>query len=123
MVIMNPTAEKIFGHEASAAQGKSLIEVTRHPLIERIVDRALEGRQTISEEIPISGEAKKTLHLSVIVLKEHARDIRAILVFHDTTELRRLENIRKEFATNVSHELRTPLTAIKGFVETLLGGA
>jgi two-component system phosphate regulon sensor histidine kinase PhoR len=123
IVIMNPTAEKIFGCEAPAPQGKSLIEVTRHPQIERIVDRALEDQKTGSEEIQLSGETKKTLRLSVVILKEHARDIRGILVFHDATELRRLENVRKEFVTNVSHELRTPLTAIKGFIETLLGGA
>ncbi len=123
IVITNPTAEKIFGYDTSAAQGKSLIEVTRHPQIEKIVDRALEGQQTGSEEIQISGETKRTLQLSVVILKEHARDIRGILVFHDTTELRRLENVRREFVTNVSHELRTPLTAIKGFIETLLGGA
>lgn len=123
MVIMNPTAEKIFGCEASVIQGKSLIEVTRNPQIERIVDHALKDQKIGSEEIQISGEMKKTLRLSVVILREHARDIRGILVFHDTTELRRLENVRKEFVTNVSHELRTPLTAIKGFVETLLGGA
>ncbi len=123
IVIMNPTAEKIFGHDISAVQGKSLIEVTRHPQIEKIVDCALGGQQIVSEEIQISGETKRTLQLSVVILKEHARDIFGILVFHDTTELRRLENVRKEFVTNVSHELRTPLTAIKGFIETLLGGA
>jgi len=123
IVIMNPIAEKIFGHDALTAQGEGLIEITRHPQIERIVDRALEGRQSGSGEIQISEETKKTLRLSVVILGEHARDIRGILVFHDMTELRRLENVRKEFVTNVSHELRTPLTAIKGFIETLLGGA
>ena len=123
IVIMNPTAEKIFGCDAAAVQGKSLIEVTRHVQIERIVDRAFADQKTGSEEIQLSGEIKKTLRLSVVILKEHARDIRGILVFHDATELRRLENIRKEFVTNVSHELRTPLTSIKGFIETLLGGA
>jgi len=123
IVLMNPTAEKIFGVHDSALQGKSLIEVTRHPQIERIVDRAFGEQKTASEEVQLSGETKKTLRLSVVILTEHARDIGGILVFHDMTELRRLENIRKEFVTNVSHELRTPLTAIKGFVETLLGGA
>ncbi|MFA5167112.1 MAG: ATP-binding protein [Candidatus Omnitrophota bacterium] len=122
IAIMNPTAEKIFECHALAIQGKSLIEVTRHPHIERIVDQAFREQKTVSEEIQTSGEIRKTLHLSVVVLKEHARDIGGILVFHDITELRRLENIRKEFVSNVSHELRTPLTAIKGFIETLLSG-
>src|SRR5207244_9856800 len=43
----------------------------------------------------------------------------AILVFHDLTRLKQLENTRQEFVANVSHELRTPLSLIKGFVETL----
>ena len=46
-----------------------------------------------------------------------------MLVFHDTTELRRLENLRQEFAANVSHELKTPLAIIKACVETLIDGA
>jgi len=46
-----------------------------------------------------------------------------VLVFHDVTELRRLENIRRDFASNVSHELKTPLTIIQTSVETLLDGA
>jgi len=123
IMIMNSAAEKIFDCLISTIQGKSLIEITRHPQIERIVDQAFREQRTVSEEIQLPGETKKTLRLSVVVLKEHAREISGILVFHDMTELRRLENVRKEFVTNVSHELRTPLTAIKGFVETLLGGA
>ncbi|MEJ2663579.1 MAG: ATP-binding protein [Spirochaetia bacterium] len=43
-----------------------------------------------------------------------------LLVLRDITRMRKLENVRKEFAMNVSHELRTPLTSIKGFVETIL---
>ena len=46
-----------------------------------------------------------------------------ILVFHDISELKRLERMRRDFVANVSHELRTPLAAIGGYTETLLGGA
>jgi two-component system phosphate regulon sensor histidine kinase PhoR len=45
-----------------------------------------------------------------------------IVVFHDITELKRLERIRQDFVANVSHELRTPLTTIRGYVEALLDG-
>jgi two-component system, OmpR family, phosphate regulon sensor histidine kinase PhoR len=46
-----------------------------------------------------------------------------VLVLHDVTRVRRLESMRADFVANVSHELRTPLTAIRGYAETLLGGA
>jgi two-component system phosphate regulon sensor histidine kinase PhoR len=46
-----------------------------------------------------------------------------VITINDITELKRLENIRKEFVANVSHELKTPITAIAGFSGTLLEGA
>ena len=47
----------------------------------------------------------------------------AIAIFHDTTDLDRLEQVRKDFVANVSHELRTPLAGIIGYSDTLLDGA
>jgi two-component system phosphate regulon sensor histidine kinase PhoR len=46
-----------------------------------------------------------------------------VAVFHDISELKRLEKVRRDFVANVSHELRTPVTVIKGYAETLLTGA
>ena len=46
----------------------------------------------------------------------------AVVVFHDDSELRRLERLRQEFVANVSHELKTPLAIIKACIETLIDG-
>jgi signal transduction histidine kinase len=48
-----------------------------------------------------------------------AAEYGVILVLHDITDLRRADQIRRDFVANVSHELRTPLTAIRGYVEAL----
>ncbi|MCE5089911.1 sensor histidine kinase [Staphylococcus devriesei] len=60
--------------------------------------------------VPILSKSKKRLEGMVVVM-------------HDITNLKKLENLRREFVTNVSHELKTPITSIKGFAETLIEGA
>jgi Signal transduction histidine kinase len=55
----------------------------------------------------------------VCIRDSNSINIGAVIVLNDITQLRNLENIRKQFVSNVSHELKTPITAIKGFVETL----
>ncbi|HSI66548.1 MAG TPA: ATP-binding protein [Planococcus sp. (in: firmicutes)] len=67
-----------------------------------------------------------TKHIEVYgapVIGTHERWLGIVIVSHDITDLKRLEQIRKDFVANVSHELRTPVTSIKGFSETLLDGA
>jgi two-component system phosphate regulon sensor histidine kinase PhoR len=61
--------------------------------------------------------------VNAVPLSLAAGETGVVIVLHDVSELRRLEQVRTEFVANVSHELRTPLTAIHGYVETLLSGA
>jgi two-component system phosphate regulon sensor histidine kinase PhoR len=63
------------------------------------------------------------MHIQCIPLNNASGDrIGTLVVLHDVTQIRRLENVRSDFVANVSHEIKTPLTAIKGFVETLQNG-
>ena len=45
-----------------------------------------------------------------------------VVLFHDISDLKKYENLQKEFFSNVSHELKTPISAIKGCSEILLNG-
>jgi len=51
---------------------------------------------------------------------ENDRTDGAVVVFHDITELKRVDQLRRDFVANVSHELRTPLSILRGYIETLL---
>ena len=55
-----------------------------------------------------------------LVLTAQPVESGALLSIMDLTEIRRLENVRRDFVANVSHELKTPLTSIRGYAETLL---
>jgi len=66
---------------------------------------------------------RKTFQMNAAPIFEGEVINGCLAVIHDITEIKRLETMRRDFVANVSHELKTPLTTIKGFVETLLGGA
>jgi len=71
--------------------------------------------------VHLNGESTLNLKSSPL-LDANKESIGSLVVFNDVTQLRRLENMRRDFVANVSHEIKTPLTAIKGFVETLHRG-
>ena len=105
--------------EAEEAQGKSLEATIRDSALQRVIDKAL------TSDDPVEGEMTLETEQGDLVLQVHGtclRDSRggsigAVVVLNDVSQLKALENIRREFVANVSHELRTPVTAIKGFIE------
>jgi two-component system phosphate regulon sensor histidine kinase PhoR len=124
IVLTNAAARRIFRLAADGGESRHLLEVVRHrdllTLIEEC-DRCTEGmvcRRELALQSP-----PMTLMAHAVPLRQGTDHLGTLLVFHDVTELRRLERVRQEFVTNASHELRTPLTAIRGYVETLLEGA
>ena len=100
--------------------------MVRNTDLQAFARRALDSPTPVFEEIVFyDGKKERFLQAQGAVLRSEAQGegIGALVVLHDVTQLRRLENVRREFVSNVSHELRTPITSITGFVETLLAGA
>ncbi|TRZ94951.1 HAMP domain-containing protein [bacterium] len=123
IILMNPSLRKLFFIDSNPA-GKKPLEVIRNTAVEEMVERIIKGKQHLAtEEIVINTPEEKILKVNGVPIMSNNRLEGAILVFHDITELRRLEKIRQDFVANVSHELRTPISSIKGYAETLLEGA
>jgi two-component system, OmpR family, phosphate regulon sensor histidine kinase PhoR len=120
---VNPALERMFGVTRAEARGRPCADVFRHARLNELVSTILAARTNREDEIILQPSAR-CLHIEASFAGgERENEAFAVLVFHDITELRRLEKIRKDFVANVSHELRTPLTSIKGYVEALLDGA
>jgi two-component system phosphate regulon sensor histidine kinase PhoR len=108
------------------AIGKSVIETIRNATLQEALDLAADSRETVVREVELSGllPRKLLVRVSKLPSRTGGRAERGLIaVFHDVTDLRRLETIRTDFVANVSHELRTPVTAISTAAETLLSGA
>ncbi|MCK4519036.1 MAG: HAMP domain-containing protein [Candidatus Omnitrophica bacterium] len=104
--------------------GKKPLEVVRNIEIQEIIDKVLKIKQGVqSREISLLLPEEKTLLLHAAPVVREGATEGAVLVFHDITNLRRLEKMRQDFVANVSHELRTPIASIKGYAETLIEGA
>ncbi len=119
----NRAFKELFGVNAEI-QGKSVLEVLRLHELAGIVARLATEDRVPECELRLSGATDRFLQVNAAAVIEASGERRgAILVFHDLTRLKRLEQTSSEFVANVSHELRTPLSLIKGYAETLLGGA
>jgi two-component system, OmpR family, phosphate regulon sensor histidine kinase PhoR len=100
--------------------GRPYLEVIRHPRLNEIITEVLSNGTAASTEINLRTGSEQTFQVQASPLAQGSDPTPGlVLVFHDITDLRRLEQVRKDLVANVSHELRTPLTAIKGYAEAL----
>lgn len=105
-------------------RGKTVMEALRLHEIVEVMRRLPDKKQVLGVEITLPGVEIKIVQVNAsAIFDREGKQKGTILVFHDLTRLKQLENTRQEFVANVSHELRTPLSLIKGYVETLNDGA
>jgi two-component system phosphate regulon sensor histidine kinase PhoR len=120
----NAAAADLLRMDARQAEGRSLQEVTRHAGLQRLVARVLDSGTESHEELTVrNGDDRIVAAHGCLLRNGDGEPVGAVVVLHDITRLRRLEQMRREFVANVSHELKTPVTSIRGFVETLREGA
>ncbi len=122
LILSNQNAQRMFGLPHPTPQGASLMEFSRNlemrNLVKEILSRDLSSERFVKD---ISFDDARWLSATAVDLRgADEQPVGYILVFHDVTELKRLETMRADLVANVSHELRTPLTAIRGYAETLL---
>jgi two-component system phosphate regulon sensor histidine kinase PhoR len=115
--LANDAARRML-HLDDAIAGRSYPEIVRHPAVAGQIAAALSGQPAGSVELTGVRDASQTLIARTAPVNVAAGRA-AVVVFHDISDLRRTDRIRRDFVANVSHELRTPLTAIRGYVEAL----
>lgn len=140
VVLMNPSLREILGiqHDVS---GSTVLEAVRSPDLHAAVSEVLAGGAPLSRVLTLpgsgvrsedtdrnsdSGGRARTIEARFSILRGEESDTRIaglVAVFHDITDLKRLEQVRKDFVANASHELKTPVAAILGASETLALGA
>ncbi len=118
--LVNQSLQRMFDLRADV-RGQTIMEAFRLQELAALT-RRLQTEQTVrNHELELPGLDERWLEVNAAaILPRDGMHQGAILVVHDLTRIKQLENTRQEFVANVSHELRTPLSLIKGYVETLL---
>lgn len=118
VVLANPATQALLDLHGDPS-GRLPMELVRHPSIETAVQTALTGSDGPAIELTTSRDHVLLAKAAPVLAQNGAVEL-VVMVFHDLTEIRRTERMRKDFVANVSHEFKTPLTSIRGYAETLL---
>jgi two-component system phosphate regulon sensor histidine kinase PhoR len=122
VMLVNDAFQRTFQLDEEAT-GKGAFELVRVPVFQERLEQVLRrGQGSAALEFEMQHPARLALAGSIVALPREGLPGGAVIVFHDITELKHLEQVRKDFIANISHELRTPLSSIRGYAETLAEG-
>lgn len=121
--ITSTAARKFFGD--ISLEGKQFIEIVRNREFLSLLENVRKDHMPGVTESLLEYPEERYCVVSVSPLMYRGEDVLSgfVAIFHDITQIKKLEQVRKDFVANISHELKTPITAIQGFAETLLEGA
>ncbi len=123
VVVANETFRKLFSlREVSG--GTPLLDAVRNAELHQLIAETLRNGEPRQSELALTGAQKNSerwLQVSAVPMKNDKIETGgAVVLLHDVTELKRVNEMRSDFVANVSHELRTPLSILRGYIETLL---
>lgn len=117
IVTINRAMARLAGEDVI---GRTVVEAVRSPELHEAVRAASRG---VEQRIAFDLEREADTRSYTATISPLSEESGVVVVLHDVTEVRRTDAVRRDFVANASHELRTPLTSIRGFAETLEGGA
>ena len=120
--LASSASRKYFGE--APLSGKKVLEVIRSPHFLALMEEARKNLTPGVSELRLDRPEGRHFSARVSPLSYKENELSGfVVILHEITQLKKLEQTRKDFVANISHEIKTPITAIKGFADTLLEGA
>ncbi len=119
ILLVNPAFREMFTLKGKV-EGRSALEVLASVACDDAIQEVIREKKPVEREIIFSQPARRVFQVYFSPMMRDEKLFGVVSIFHDLTEIRRLEEIRRDFIANLSHELKTPLTVIRGYCETLL---
>src|SRR5256714_7665792 len=117
LILVNETFRRLCALP-EISEGAPLREIVRDATLDRVINDALDRGGPVRIELTLDGSK---IELDAVATRNNAGEITgALVLFHDIAEIKKVDQVRRDFVANISHELRTPLSILRGYIETLL---